>query len=375
MLMVSREVEEKTERLLNLISQAGLGGILINSQANFSWLTGGGRNGIDLSRDTGAGTLFLRHDGMRFVLANKIEMDRLLTEELNGQNYEPVEFAWEQEKGSPSLIADLARSLVAEELPLGSDLALTGDVRLIAGKIARARYKLTAAEVDRFKVLGRDAGKAIGDMARTLEPGVREREVARRAIDALAAIGAYPIVTLVAADDRLKRFRHPLPTDLRWKKVLMIVVCARRGGLIVSLTRIICNGAIPEELESRISGCAFVNARLFEGTKPGVTGRELYDMAALAYEEAGFPGEEHLHHQGGATGYNTRDWVAHPLSAEKVQSPQAFAWNPSITGSKVEETCIAFEDIIEIITASPGWPSIPIEVDGHPYVLPGVLSL
>ena len=373
--MVTKEIEEKTERLLRLCSEEGLGGVLINSQPNFSWLTAGGRSGIDLSREAGAGTLFLRHDGMRFVLASKIEMDRLLSEELEGQTYQPVEFGWEEEKAKPSLVADLARSLVAEKLPLGSDLPWGEDVRVVAGPIARARYQLTSAEVNRYKVLGRDAGKAIGDMARKLEPGEREREVARRAIDALAAVGAYSVVTLVAADDRLKRYRHPVPTDLRWKKVLMIVVCARRGGLIISLTRIVCDGAIPEDLDSRTRGSAFVNARLFDGTKPGVTGRELYELAELAYSEAGFPGEEHLHHQGGATGYQTRDWAAHPLSTEKVQTSQAFAWNPSITGSKVEETCIALEDGIEIITATPGWPSIPIEIEGRPYLLPGVLSL
>lgn len=372
---LSKEIEEKTERLLRLCSEEGLGGVLINSQPNFSWLTAGGQNGIDLSREAGAGTLFLRHDGMRFVLASKIEMDRLLSEELEGQTYQPVEFAWEEEKANASLVADLARSLVKEELPLGSDLPLGGDVRLLAGAVARARHQLTPAEVDRYKVLGMDAGKAIGDMARKLEPGISEREVARLAIDALAAVGVYSVVTLVAADDRLKRFRHPVPTDLRWKKVLMIVVCARRGGLIASLTRIVCEGAIPGDLVSRTRGSAYVNARLFDGTKPGVTGCDLYELAALAYREEGFPGEEHLHHQGGATGYQTRDWAAHPLSTEKVQNAQAFAWNPSITGSKVEETCIAFEDGIEVITSSPGWPTIPIEIEGRPYVLPGVLSL
>lgn len=169
---LSKEIEEKTERLLRLCSEEGLGGILINSQPNFSWLTAGGRNGIDLSREGGAGTLFLRHDGMRFVLASKIEMDRLLSEELEGQTYQPVEFAWQEEKTNASLVADLARALVKEKLPLGSDLPLGGDERPLAGAIARARYQLTPDEVDRYRVLGKDAGKAIGEMARKLEPGI-----------------------------------------------------------------------------------------------------------------------------------------------------------------------------------------------------------
>jgi len=72
--------------------------------------------------------------------------------------------------------------------------------------------------------------------------------------------------------------------------------------------------------------------------------------------KAGFAGEEHLHHQGGASGYRTREWVAHPASSEQVQLNQAFAWNPSITGTKTEETSIALADRVEIITTTPDWP-------------------
>jgi antitoxin VapB len=369
------EIEEKLERLARLITDEGLGGVLINSQHNFAWLSAGGSNGIDLSREAGAGTLLVRRDGRRFVLANRIELTRLLTEELNGQGYEPVDFAWEEEKANPTLVADLARSLTTEDLPLGSDLPLEKSVRVVEGAIARARYKLTDSEINRFKTLGRDAGEAIGKMARTIKPGFTEREVARQANDALSAINAYPVVTLVAADERLRSFRHPVATDLRWEKTLMIVVCARRDGLIASLTRIVCVGEIPDELIRRTQATANVNARILAATKPGVSGAELYEVAARAYTDAGFPGEEHLHHQGGATGYRTRDWVAHPQCTDQVQDRQAFAWNPSITGSKVEETCIAFDHGIEIITTTPGWPSLSVEADGREYLLPGVLEL
>ena len=152
--MVSSEVEEKTERLLRLIFQTGLGGLLINSQPNFSWLTAGGTNGIDLTRENGAGTLFLRRDGRRFLLANKIEIERLLSEELSGQGYEPIDFAWEDEKANPSIVVGKARSLMSEGLPVGSDLSFGGDVRVVENEIASARYELTADEVMRFRALG-----------------------------------------------------------------------------------------------------------------------------------------------------------------------------------------------------------------------------
>jgi Xaa-Pro aminopeptidase len=369
------ELEEKTERVVGFLSAEGLGGVLLGAQHNFSWLTCGGTNGIDLSRESGAGALMVRRDGQRFVLANRIEMARLLAEELSEQDWEPVEFGWEEEKANPSFVADRARTLLAGGAALGSDLDVAGSARVVEGAFAYLRYKLTDSEIERFRALGRDAGEVIGAMARTLLPGLTEQEIARRTSDALAAYGAYSVVTLVAGDERLSSYRHPVPTARRWEKVVMIAVCARRAGLIASLTRIVCAGAVPDRLRHRTQLAARVNAQLFSATRPGVSGRELYEVAARAYRDVGFAGEELLHHQGGAAGYRTRDWVAHPYCQQKVMTRQAFAWNPSITGTKVEETCIAGGGAVEVITATPNWPSIPFEVDGCQYLLPDVLSL
>lgn len=372
---MTEEIEEKTERLVRLCAEKGLSGILLNSQPNFSWLTAGGTNGVDLSREAGVATLLVRSDGKRLVLANRIEVGRIMTEELDGQGYEPVEFGWEDESANPLLVVELARRLTTNSLPLGSDAPMEESALMLEGEIERLRYKLADAEVDRFRHFGKDAGNALGEVARVLLPELTERDIARRVNDALAAIGAHPIVTLVAADERLARFRHPVPTERPWKTVLMIVVCARRNGLVVSLTRILCAGAVPEDLSRRTRAAASVNAKLFAATKPGASGRELYRVAADEYRQQGFSGEEKLHHQGGAAGYRTRDWVAHPNSNDVVSEKQAFAWNPSITGTKVEETCIAFAEGIEVITATPGWPTIPVAVEGREYLLPDILPV
>jgi antitoxin VapB len=369
------EIEEKTGRLAELMAAQDLGGILLNARHNFAWLTCGGSNGIDKSREAGAGSLFVRRDGRRFVLSNKIEMPRLLEEELNGQDYEPIEFSWEDEKANPAIVVEQARSLLKDHKAVGSDLPATGSDRVIESELSRARGGLTQAEVDRYRVLGRDAGEAIGRMAGSLEPGLTEIEIAQRASAALAVSGAHSVVSLVAADGRLAKFRHPVPTESRWEKSVMVVACARRGGLTVSLTRIVCSGAAPDELRRRTEACARVNAQLFAATRPGARGSDLYLVTSRGYAREGFPGEEHLHHQGGATGYRTRDWVAHPQSEDPVQLRQAFAWNPSITGTKTEETCIAFEDHVEVISASPNWPGISVEAAEREYVLPGVLVI
>ena len=369
------EIAEKTGRLAEALAAEGLGGVLLGAQHNFAWLTAGGRSGIDLSREPGAGTLLVRADGKRFVLASRIEMRRLLEEELAGADFEPVEYGWEEEKASPTFVADLAATLLEGGAGLGSDLPAGPGVRVVEGVVARCRYRLTPPELERFRQLGRDAGEVVGAFAKSLEPGETELQVARRLNDALASRGLHSVVTLVAADERLGKFRHPVPTSRGWERVLMLVTCARRGGLIASLTRIVCAGAASEELRRRTRSVARVNARLLAATKPGAVGSELFRTAAAAYAEEGFAGEEHLHHQGGACGYRTRDWVAHPASAETVLPGQAFAWNPSITGTKAEETCVVSADGVEILTKTPGWPQIPVRFDGREYLSPDVLEL
>jgi antitoxin VapB len=373
--MVSSEIEIKTERLQKMLAQANLGGVLINAQHNFAWLTGGKSNGINQSVESGACFLLVRADGKKFVLANNIEMPRLLSEEIAAADFEPIEFAWQAEKASANFIFEKAKSLLSQTAEIAADLLFSPSIRSIENLIAGCRYELTEAEIERYRRLGRDAGAAIGDLFENLEPGASEIEIARKVKDALAASNINPVVTLIGADARIENFRHPVPTRNVWKKVLLIAVCARRAGLIVNLSRLACAGEIPGELKRKTEATAYVYAKLLAATKTGASGAELYATAADAYAAQGLAGELNRHHQGGATGYKTRDWVAHPASAEIVFKNQAFAWNPSVTGTKTEETCLRVSDRIETITESANFPQIAVEIDGREYLSPDILSL
>ncbi|HEX8352222.1 MAG TPA: aminopeptidase P family N-terminal domain-containing protein, partial [Pyrinomonadaceae bacterium] len=168
------EIAEKTDRLAGALAAEGLGGVLVGSQHNFAWLTAGGSNGVDLSREQGACALLVRADGRRFVLASRIEMPRMLEEELAGAEFEPVEFGWEEDKASPTFVADLAASLLEGGSALGSDLPAGPGVKVVEGVVARCRYQLTPSELGRFRQLGRDAGEVVGEFAKGLEPGEAE---------------------------------------------------------------------------------------------------------------------------------------------------------------------------------------------------------
>ena len=357
-----------------MLDREGLDAVLLNAQHNFAWLTAGGSNGIDLSRENGAASLLVTGDGRRYVLANNIEMPRMLAEEVSSEDFEPVEFAWEDEKGTADLALRKAKELVGAG-EIATDIPLFAEAKPIENKIAPCRFSLTTDESERYRQLGRDSGTAIRSVMGKLVPGETEIEIAAKLRHEFALGGMASAVSLVAADERISRFRHPVPTANRWRKTLLLVTCAKRGGLLTSQSRIVCIGEIPDGSKRKTEATAYVNACLLDATRPGATGAELYAVAAEAYAKMGFANDIHLHHQGGAAGYKTREWVAHPLSAEVVQKDQAFAWNPSITGTKVEETCITTADGVEIITASPDFPQIATMVNGREYISPGVLSI
>lgn len=358
-----------------MLARANLGGVLINAQHNFAWLTGGRSNGIDLSRENGAASLLVRADGKRFILANNIEMPRMLADEVSGDLFEPVEFTWEDEKSSADFVMNIAGSLALTSSAVATDILLHPETRTIEGRIASCRYELTEAERTRYAILGKDAGTAVRTAITKLIPGETEIEIAAKLRQELSSYKIESVVTLVAADGRISDFRHPVPTAKRWEKLLLLVTCAKREGLIASLSRIICIGEIPDELKIKTEAAAHVNARLYEATQPVTSGSHLYKTAAKAYAEQGFAAEINKHHQGGAAGYRTRDWVAHPSSGESVRMHQAFAWNPSITGTKVEETAILTDKGLEIITATEGFPQIETVLDGRTYYSPGILSI
>ncbi len=382
---MNEELEEKTGRLVELLERENIGAVLLNSQHNFAWLTGGGSNGIDASRENGAASLLVTRDGKRFVVANNIEMTRMLSEEVPpeilGADFEPLEYSWQDEKANGSFVIEKAKQLLEKGASIATDIPLDPAAPMIENKIAACRYSLTSHEIDRYRLLGRDAGAAVRRVIDKLDQGETELEIAEKMRHELALGGMVSVVTLVAADERISQFRHPLPTVNRWKKTLLLVTCAKRQGLIVSLSRMIQASNVPGELKIKTEAAAYVNAHLLDATRSGATGAELYAAAANAYSKKGFADEINRHHQGGAAGYKTREWVAHPRSAEVVRPGQAFAWNPSITGTKVEETCITAvdgadgADGIEVITTSPDFPQIANTIQGREYFSPGILSL
>lgn len=361
----AKEMREKERRARELMRREGLSALAITNVGNFAWLTCGGSNYVGTASDVGATTAVITPDA-KYVVCDNIERPRISAEEVAGQGFEFVEFHW-SENARDRIIAGLAGGGV-----VGSDIPMEC-ARNVSAALDGCRQSLTEEEIERYKWLGRNAGECLELAAREAEPGMPEHEIAALIDRRLYARGIVPTLTLVATDERIDKYRHPIPTDKKLERRAMLVTGSRKWGLIVSATRMVQFGALPEELRRRHDSVARVDAALISATRPGARMGDVFGEAMDAYSETGYPGEWKLHHQGGPTGYRAREFKVYETTDAVIVENQAFAWNPSITGTKTEDTIVATSSGPIILSETDDWPKVEVEIGGRVIPRPDVL--
>ncbi len=360
------ESEQKQARIQSLLAEHRLDALLLQRASSFAWATCGASSYINTASTFGEASLLITPAG-RYVITNNIEATRLEKEEdLTARGWEFRTGDWYR--------ANPAMAELTHGLKLGSDAPYPGAVDL-ALQVARLRAHLTPEEGDRLRVLGRLCGEAMDDAVHAVRPGMSEYAIAALLERATQERGVQPIVILIATDERLFRFRHPLPTGKTLDKYAMLILCGRKWGLVCSITRLVHYGRLPEEVRAKAQATACVDATFIHATRPGRALGEIFALAVESYEENGFAGEWQLHHQGGAAGYQPREFLATPGSTDRVVLGQAYAWNPSITGTKSEDTILVGEKTNEVLTTIPGWPMLSIPIDGEAIERPAILEV
>ena len=362
------ELGEKHTRLQQWLAESGYDGVLLRRHENLAWISAGQLQArVGLLSETGVVALLLLRDGRSFSLAPNNEADRFADEELPGLDYEPVVGPWygfdltatARQLGGANLAADCA----------------TGTLPVV--DLSSLRAPLLPSEIARLRVLGKLTAEAVAEVLLAVQPGVSEYEMEAWTAGRLLRVGVLPSVLLMATDDRILKYKHAVARGHKLERFGMLNLCTRRWGLVVSITRFVHFGRLPAQLAQGFHVAAQVNAALQHATRTEATADSLFRIAADAYAQAGFPGEEQLHHQGGACGYLEREWVALPGGAQTVREPEAFAWNPSCRGGKVEDTTLAtgekIDGTIEVLTRTPTLPEVTTEAAGSLYATAGVL--
>jgi len=363
---MNTELDAKLSQIQALLSERALDALLVQTVANFAWVTGGAASYVNIAQDLGLASLLITPTG-RYLITNNIEAPRLRREEaLEEQGWEFEIFPW---YGAVDPIAHLTRGL-----RLGTDGHYPGAQDLSA-ELIRLRADLLPTEQKRFREVCQGCAQAMRATVDGLKPGMSEYEIAAILGEQAQRRELLPIVNLIATDERVYAFRHPLPTAKKLERYAMLVLCGRKYGLVASITRLVHFGAMPADLRRKAEAVAQIDAAFIAATRPGRTLGEIFQIAQSEYARLGYPAEWQLHHQGGLAGYRSREAVAVPGSDLMVKTGQVYAWNPSITGTKSEDSILVKTDGADILTEIPGWPAISIDVNRQRIPRPAILEI
>ncbi|GAC1467040.1 MAG: M24 family metallopeptidase [Chloroflexota bacterium] len=321
---------QRREDIQDQLEKLNVDAIVLRKFANFAWYTGGGDNRVDRSSETGVADIVVTRDG-DYVLTSNIEAKRLREEQTPG--IEIIDHPWyEPEK---SILRD-----VAGGGRIASDLPRRGESEA-SDRVATLRRRLDGDAIERYRSVGYDTYEAVVETAGALRPGMTEDEAVGLLHNACTRRGMFAAVAMAAGDERIELFRHPIPHGNVFHRRVMLVVCAERGGLYGNFTMFHHFDSQDRGHERRMHACQEILLRMrTEATLPGRTLSEAFADCCRYYAEAGYADEWRLHHQGGMTGYATREVVATPDTHHPMEIGHAFAWNPSITGGKAEETFV-----------------------------------
>ncbi len=363
------EVAIKEQRLRQLMDATGMSGILLKKQANFSWLTAGGYNMVGIATEIGMTSLLLTKTA-RYVITNRTELQRMLVEEgLEELGFQPLEYDWYTDAEITSI-----KKIIPDLDKIGADMDFSG-AHNMDGIIKQLRFSLTVNEIERYRFLGDKLSIAFERNMLEIRPGNTECEIAGRFGADLWKDRIDITAMIIAADERIFAYRHPIPTQKPVNRYLLACVNARYKGLITSITRLMHFGEPSPALSTQFAQNLEIENRMIAATQVGKPMSEVFRTAVQAYQEFGYPDEWNRLHQGGAMGYYSRDIKVTHTTPDIVQKNQAFCWNPSITGTKTEDGFIATPEGPVMITHPAVFPRVEQEINGIQFVRPGILTI
>jgi len=361
------ELKIKLDRIRSMMLILGIDGVYLKRQDNFSWLSCGGQNYLGWGEMGNCGLLVTQIK--THSITNVIEKQRMLDEEkLEEMGFTLHAGIWYEN--------DFEQKTLAKLVPSGR-IALDFNSKIganIEGEIKKLRLSLTESEVERLKEVGYLATLAIEEAAASLRPGDTELEAIKRITMALYDQGMEFTALMCAADERLYRYRHAIATDNVIRERVQIGGNMRKGGLTVCLSRYVNFVPVTEKLLRQYRLNQEIDCTLMVNSIPGRPYTAPLKAAQALYEKHGISEEFLLHHQGGPIGYANRDYrVDFDLTGTIVEN-QAFCWNPSITGTKSEDTILVKKDSFEFITRPILFPKNEVTVDGKTFIRPDILQ-
>jgi Xaa-Pro dipeptidase len=361
------ETEIKHNKLKELIIKKNLSGILLATQTNFLWFTGGHRNDVLKNENYSLVYLFITEDN-KYLISSDSDCDRVMDEELHDLGFNLIKYNWYDQTPFDAI------KKIKPDAKIGSDF-YTPDAVNIEEDLTILRIDLTQFEMEKVKKLSSDFSCLLTDFCFNLKPDITEKRLAADFIYECLKKDIRLHVVLVGSDERIFKYRHPVATDKLIRNNVLLATVAERDGINITTSRSMYFGKIPKDLTAKQEAVNYIEARFCFNSKPGIKLNEVLAHGKKAYNEMGFEGEWKNHTQGGILAYKPREILATESSNIMLKPNYLLSWNPTIPGAKSEDMILVKEDGTEQLSIDKRWPYSEIIIGDEKFIKPNILEL
>ena len=357
------DIDAKHARIITLLQETQCEGLLLLEPDNVAWMTSGAaaRGVLDPSEMP---VLYFNPEG-RWILSSNVDSQRLFDEEVDGLGFQLKEWPWHW--GRAQLLADLCQGrAAAADQPLH-------DCKVVGSQIRHLRRKLSVYEQACYRALGQIISHALEACCRTVTPGETEREVAGQLSHRLYHRGAQPLVVNVAAENRLRVYRHCGFTASPVRTYCVLSVTARKYGLCATASRSVCFGQPDPQVRKDHDSACKVSATYVASSWRDAVPKHILTTGRKVYLVSGAEHEWLLSPQGYVTGRAPVELALTPQTEDLFQVGWAVTWRGSAGSGLSCDTFLLTEDGPKTITATESWPLKRIRIAGAEFVRPDLL--
>jgi Xaa-Pro dipeptidase len=359
---------KKINLLKEIMEDNGLDGIIISKRTNFLWLTDGKSNNVIRDEDFSLVYLFITKGGERFLITTSSDSDRLIEEELYELDFKVKEYKWFSESYKDAIKRTAVKGRI------GSDF-YDHEYKYIEEDLKSKRVGLTDFEISKAKKLSTEFSGLLTDYCISLIPGKTEIDIALGLeLNCLKKRINCPVL-MVGSDERIEKYKHPVATDKKVEKFVLIAAVVERKGICISVSRSVYFGKVPRDLNHRHDVVCRLEERLFRNSKAEKPLKEIISDIKDGYKELRHEDEWKNHTLGGVSGYRPREFLAADNSKYKLKINNILAWNPTIRGVKAEDTGLVTDRGLEQLTIDRRWPSKKIECNDFTIYITKILEL
>jgi Xaa-Pro dipeptidase len=360
------EVKEKERRVRKYLQENNYDAMIIGRQDNFYWYTCGGNNRVVITSETGFSVLVITRD-QTYVIAQVMDAQRVMDEELQGLDMELVRLKWYEES------REQKAAQITKGMRVLSDIPVEG-AQCQPGEIYKLHYPLTSNEIEKCRWIGNKTEEILRKVADEIKPGMTEHEVEAMFLYEYGRENMNCEVVLVGSDERIAKYRHPNPSDKKIGKLALIHPGVRKWGLHANVTRMLYFGdKLPEDVRHKYEQAGMLEAATISMCIPGEKFSEILNARKQLLKEYGLADEWEYHYPGGITGYLLCDASVCGSPDSRAVINQTYDWFVTITGVKVEELSVNTEKGREVLSVTGKWPVRVYEYNGQKFALPTIL--